>query len=93
MIASTLTTAEQLREAQWALMDRLYDDATRAEANAEYDANIERARELGLLPTMHCNAIDPDKFSLFSDCWKDQYGMRPRHHVTRSDVERFFKEQ
>lgn len=91
MTTATIDTEDQLREAQWALMDRLYGDNAqdKAAANVAYDANVERARALGLLDTAHCNSVDPDKFNLYSDCFKSENGFRPRFHVTRADVETF----
>lgn len=93
MTAATLNTEAELRDAQWALMDRLYDDDAEMKraALANYDANIERAGELGLLDTMHCNDIDPDAFNLYSDCYKSENNFRPRGFINSASVQKFLE--
>jgi hypothetical protein len=40
-------------------------------------------------PEAHCNDVDPDAFSAYSDCYKDEAGFRPRGWVTAAEVEAF----
>jgi hypothetical protein len=93
--SAMLNTAEELRSAQWALMDRIYsaDNQDSTAANAEYSANIRRAGELGLLGTMSANDIDPDAYQLYSDCWKSENGSRPCGFVTQAEVQRYLAER
>lgn len=56
---------------------------------AAYEATVtELAALLG--PDAHCNFVDCDLWSMFSDCYKDENGFRPRFHKTRQDVQAYF---
>lgn len=37
----------------------------------------------------HCNLVDIELYSLFSDFYKDRNGFRPRHLVTRAECQEF----
>lgn len=84
--------AEQraFQEKQHALIGRLYNEETKAAALAEYEANLasltgdQKAR-------WHANIVDPDKFSLYSDLYKDENGIRPRFHVTIAEIEKWLE--
>lgn len=39
----------------------------------------------------HCCEIDEDLWSLFSDAFKDEVGVRPRFHQTHAEVKRYFQ--
>jgi hypothetical protein len=41
-------------------------------------------------PEAHCNDVDPDLFSAFSDCYKSDNGIRPRFWMTVAEVEAWF---
>jgi hypothetical protein len=41
-------------------------------------------------PEAHCNDVDPDLWSAYSDCYKDDAGFRPRGWTTAEEVERYF---
>jgi len=38
----------------------------------------------------HCNFVDCDLWSAFSDCYKSENGFRPRFHKTRQEVQEYF---
>lgn len=40
-------------------------------------------------PEAHVGDVDPVCFESFSDCYKDENGFRPRHHVTRAEAKAF----
>lgn len=58
------------------------------QAQAAYDATVAELEAL-LGPDAHCNAVDCDLWSLFSDCYKDDAGFRPRFHQTRAQVQAY----
>lgn len=60
-------------------------DAQYLAAKAAYDATVRELAEL-LGAQAHCNAVDCDLWSLFSDAYKDEAGFRPRSHFTRQEV-------
>ncbi len=39
----------------------------------------------------HCNEVDPELFGIFSDCFKDDNGFRPRFHVTLAEVKEYLE--
>jgi hypothetical protein len=55
---------------------------------ADYESTVVSLEAL-LGPDAHCNAVDTDLWSLFSDCYKDDVGMRPRFHQTRAQVQAY----
>lgn len=57
-------------------------------AQAAYDATVGELEAL-LGPDAHCNAVDCDLWSLFSDCYKNDTGFRPRFHQTRAQVQAY----
>jgi hypothetical protein len=84
---------ETKREFMGALLSSIYrtdDESQRAALNAEYDRQREFLKELPG-PDAHCNEVDPGLFDILSDCWKDDNGCRPRHHVTWQFVTDWFK--
>jgi hypothetical protein len=82
---------QPLVDAQWALMDLVYDDEDGRLANLAYDHNLRQAQERGLLDILHCNEVEPCLFSTYSDCFKDEHGFRPRGWVTVAQAEQFLK--
>jgi hypothetical protein len=70
--------------AQYSRMDEILselykldvDDAERAKLNEEYDAIVALLVET-LGENTHCNKIDFEMWSLFSDLYKDRTGCRP----------------
>lgn len=83
-----MSEVKHIQERQRALIPLLYNEATAVEALHAYDRMVEELEEL-LGPDAHANQVDPDLFSLFSDLWKDEYGSRPRHHITRIQARRW----
>lgn len=65
-----------------------HQDAAYVAAKAAYEATV-TALEALLGPDAHCNAVDTDLWSLFSDCYKDDAGFRPRFHQTRTQVQEY----
>lgn len=65
-------------------------DAALATANQAYDETVQQLLAL-LGPDAACNLVDEDLFSAFSDCHKDAVGFRPRFHISREGVQRWFK--
>lgn len=57
---------------------------------ADYDASVAELEAL-LGPDAHCNHVDSELWSLFSDCYKSEAGFRPRMHVTRAQAQAYFK--
>jgi hypothetical protein len=90
-----MTDAEQqFRAKQWALMPGLYsdDEAVLRDAVTQYDANLasltpEQSRD------WHANSTDPAAFELYSDCYKEENGIRPRSFINRADVLRWLEER
>lgn len=78
------------QERQRALLPDVY--AGKPKAVLEYDDTVLLLMEaLGI--EAHVGQVSAELYQTFSDCWKDEYGCRPRHHVTVADawayVERF----
>lgn len=61
-------------------------DPVYQQARAAYDASVSELTAL-LGEDAHCNNVDCDLFSLYSDLYKDDAGFRPRHHITRAQVQ------
>lgn len=59
-------------------------------ARQDYEATV-RALVRLLGPTAHCNAVDCDAWSMYSDCFKSEVGFRPQGHVTLDEVLRWFE--
>lgn len=68
--------------------DAAAKDPKHMEAKAAYEATVAELETL-LGPDAHCNAVDCDLWSLFSDCYKDDAGFRPRFHQTRAQVQAY----
>lgn len=51
----------------------------------EYDQTVADLEAL-LGPEAHCNAVDCERWSTYSDWFKCEHGFRPRMHVTRADA-------
>jgi hypothetical protein len=62
---------------------------------AAFEAYNKTVAELEALlgPTACCSKVDSDLWSLFSDCYKSDTGVRPRHLVTRLNVEAYLKKR
>jgi hypothetical protein len=58
-------------------------------SKAAYEATVTELTAL-LGADAHCNFVDCDLWSAFSDCYKDENGIRPRFHQTRQDVQDYF---
>lgn len=54
-------------------------------AKKAYDDTVVALQAL-LGPEAHCNHVDADLWSLYSDCYKDKNNIRPRWHHTRQQV-------
>lgn len=59
-------------------------------AQAAYDETVRQLDAL-LGPEAHCNRVDSDLWSTYSDAYKDTYGYRPRFHQTRAQVQCWLK--
>ncbi len=68
--------------------DAAAKDPEHLKAKAAYEATVAELEAL-LGPNAHCNAVDCDLWSLFSDCYKDDAGFRPRFHQTRAEVQAY----
>lgn len=64
------------------------DAAYRARVQ-DYEKTVADLEAL-LGPDAHCNEVDTDLWSSFSDCFKDEAGFRPRFHQTRLQVQQYF---
>lgn len=59
-------------------------------AKAAYDASVVELQAL-LGENAHCNEVDTDLWSSFSDCYKSEHNFRPRgQHWTRAQVLKWF---
>ncbi len=59
-------------------------------AKAAYEASVVELQAL-LGENAHCNEVDCDLWSSFSDCYKSEYNFRPRgQHWTRAQVLKWF---
>jgi hypothetical protein len=90
-----MTDAEQqFRAKQWALLPLIYseDNAKSTAANAEYSANIASLTP-EQLSGWHAGSVDPSAFELYSDCYKDENGIRPRSFITRANMQRWLEER
>lgn len=58
-------------------------------ANDAYEATAQALMRL-LGEDAHCNFVDRDLWSSFSDCYKEQSGFRPRFCQTREQVQDYF---
>ncbi len=78
--AKLTKTADMLRAKQRARLDIMYgnDLGIKTGARRDYERTKQWAIMVGLADKLHCNVIDPDFFSLFSDWYKDENGFRPR---------------
>lgn len=54
-------------------------------ARARYEQTVQQLQAL-LGPDAHCNCVDCELWSFYSDCFKSDHGFRPREHMTRADV-------
>lgn len=69
-----------------------FKDYEKAQKDPEYIeacqtyANTVTALEAALGPDAHCNAVDTNLWSLYSDFYKSEMGFRPKHHATRQEV-------
>jgi hypothetical protein len=59
-------------------------------AKARYEASVSELEEM-LGPDAHCNSVDAELWSSFSDCYKADKGLRPRWHMTRAQVQAYFR--
>lgn len=60
-------------------------------ANAAYEATVAELEVL-LGPDARCSEVDSALYSDFCDCYKDEYGLKPRGmHITRSGVKAWFE--
>lgn len=73
------TTGEKLRAKQMGRMEVMFGlkSGNIEKAKAEYERTIKWAVMMGLGGKLHCNAIDPDFFGMFSDWYKSDVGFRP----------------
>jgi hypothetical protein len=55
------------------------------EAKNRYEASVAALKAL-LGPDAHCNSVDADLWSFYSDCYKSENGFRPRAHVTCTEA-------
>jgi hypothetical protein len=78
--AQVKKTANVLRAKQEARLEIMYGIAVGNKicARLDYERTKQWANMVGLGDKLHCNVIDPDFFSLFSDWYKDENGFRPR---------------
>lgn len=89
-----MTTAQQeITARQEAAMNALYDTNTgtpeREAAIAVYDATV--AELVALLgPEAACWDVDQDRWSMYSDCFKDDCGFRPTIELTVAEVNQYF---
>lgn len=68
------------------------EDAERIElARSKYDANVQALLTL-LGQDAPCNFVDSDLWSDYSDFFKSLNGFRPRTHLNRTEVQKWFKE-
>jgi hypothetical protein len=77
--------AEQTRIQRSSDLYAIETPEVQQKALAAYEETVTKLSAL-LGPDAHCAQVDNDLFSAFSDLWKDDYGSRPRHHVTVADV-------
>jgi len=73
-------TGEKLREKQMQRLDVMYEHTlgNKTGARRDYERTKQWALMMKLGDVLHCNSIDPDFFSTFSDWYKDENGFRPR---------------
>lgn len=73
-------TGEKLRKKQMQRLDVMDEHAlgNKSAARREYERTKQWAVMMKLGDVLHCNCIDPDFFSMFSDWYKDENGFRPR---------------
>ena len=85
---------ERAREAMYAALNSIsavadsarYTHPTFVQARNVYEATVSELAQL-LGPEAHCAIVDCDKWSLFSDMYKDDSGSRPHGHFTVAQVD------
>lgn len=95
--------ARELQLKQWAAYGQLMEAFSAAggveesftapavvAARRDYEATVSTLKQL-LGPTAHCNAVDCDAWSMYSDCFKSEVGFRPKGHVTLDEVLQWFE--
>lgn len=72
----------------------MYAAETQHEKNKHTNSYNETVKTLIQLlgENAHCNEVDCDLWGYFSDYYKDVNGFRPRHYMTRKDVETWITE-
>ena len=73
-------TGNRLREKQNQRLDVMDEHAlgNRNGARRDYERTKRWALMQKLGDVLHCNCIDPNLFSMFSDWYKEEHGFRPR---------------
>jgi hypothetical protein len=93
LLSKPMTLEARIANAKQRQVDLMSGDLYRhdlplrqATARVAYDQTVS---ELIMLmgEDTHCNNVDADLWSLFSDLWKDVHGYRPRHFVTRREAD------
>lgn len=65
-------------------------DPEYSEKKQAYDDTVNQLKAL-LGPQAHCNQVDCDLWSAFSDIHKSEHGYRPRGHYTAAEVREQFE--
>lgn len=84
-----------LCDQMYGVLNRLGFDALKTHPEAiavvqAYDASV--AGLVALLGAeAGCHEVDTDLWSSYSDFYKENVGFRPRHHITRADVQAYFR--
>lgn len=61
-------------------------------AREAYDATVTNLAAL-LGADAHCNFVDSELWSFFSDFYKDTNGFRPRYHLNRTEVKAWIERE
>jgi hypothetical protein len=70
-------------------LDTIRADPEYVAARTAYESTVTQLSQL-LGSDAHCNHVDCDLWSLFSDCYKSDNNCRPRMHMTRAAVQAYF---
>lgn len=71
-------------------VDELREEPEYVTALAKYDATVAQLEAL-LGPNAHCNSVDAELWSQFSDFFKSENGFRPKSHFSRAQVKAAFE--
>jgi hypothetical protein len=81
-----MVTAQTIQADQLDLLPGVY--AGEPLALVQYEATVLLLKQM-LGEDAHVAYLDAELYQSYSDCWKDEYDYRPRHHVTIADARAF----